>query len=722
MMNGGIAMPPLGADEQRISNAISQIMAAASQDIQQLSVLDVSTPHSAVQALEAKVQDQFRRLRSILQDLQYAAEEQETPDQVQRVATCLAHHQGELDRAHKAYLDARVSFARRKDQSYVQQRQELIGSPDFSQRQRRIASEQDALTGAQDVTASLRRTKQLMAQNLEQTHGNISVIAAGNRRLGEADDELVGQKQHFREAHGSLGTLKRQAMIDRLAFWGGFAFFMLVVAYISFKRTPAFMKQPLYALLHMKQGGQPFTATDYAAANIPPGTFLPTEKPWGAGEAAYPNEWAAWDSNFAGVQGPADGQGAFAEAEWLDAEKNEQVQRVGGEAWQRGEDGSLLPPRLQRLRQQEQQQQRVPDAPHTPRQGQEQPPGSGQQCMEGDVACHAAAAAATAAAGGGSESWGCSATDGSCHGAADGAHRQQDADEDDEPPGTFHDEPATPDYPTWPTEHPADSQQQQQQHAHPPAALGIIDPDAAHAAADDNASSSPEGQPDPAAAAAVPGSSPEGQASVEEDADELEYIRQQQAQQQAAEAERLALQQQQAMQQERERAQQQALQQQQDYANWVYGSAGGAHGGAGDSSPGLLDDLDYYGERADPAVLDQARGGAAAGGAGGATGKQQQQQRAGKLAGAAGKEYDSHDSSMDGVPGEAVQDLDDISKLIEEEQARAFTIMDMEDVGLYHYEPEGSEEAAAAGSSSEWEQQQQQQEEASGSDSEHTEL
>jgi hypothetical protein len=60
------------------------------------------------------------------------------------------------------------------------QRQELIGSPDFSQRQRKIASEQDALLGAQDVTASLRRTKQLMAQNLEQTHGNISVIGEGD--------------------------------------------------------------------------------------------------------------------------------------------------------------------------------------------------------------------------------------------------------------------------------------------------------------------------------------------------------------------------------------------------------------------------------------------------------------------------------------------------------------------------------------------------------------
>lgn len=39
----------------------------------------------------------------------------------------------------------------------------------------------------------------------------------------------------------------------------GFAFFLLCVGYISVRRTPAFIKQPVYALLHMKQSGEPFT-------------------------------------------------------------------------------------------------------------------------------------------------------------------------------------------------------------------------------------------------------------------------------------------------------------------------------------------------------------------------------------------------------------------------------------------------------------------------------
>lgn len=58
------------------------------------------------------------------------------------------------------------------------QRRELIGAVDFSQQQQRFAREQDVLEGKQDVTASLRRTRQLMMQNLEQTHGNISVLGA----------------------------------------------------------------------------------------------------------------------------------------------------------------------------------------------------------------------------------------------------------------------------------------------------------------------------------------------------------------------------------------------------------------------------------------------------------------------------------------------------------------------------------------------------------------
>jgi hypothetical protein len=43
-------------------------------------------------------------------------------------------------------------------------------------RQHRAASEQEALFGSESVTASLRRTRQMMLQNLEQAGGNLSVL------------------------------------------------------------------------------------------------------------------------------------------------------------------------------------------------------------------------------------------------------------------------------------------------------------------------------------------------------------------------------------------------------------------------------------------------------------------------------------------------------------------------------------------------------------------
>lgn len=69
---------PLAAHEQAISREISQLAATIYQEIQSLAGLDVAVHSSVVQGLTAKVQEQLRCYRSLLSDLQYAAEEQET--------------------------------------------------------------------------------------------------------------------------------------------------------------------------------------------------------------------------------------------------------------------------------------------------------------------------------------------------------------------------------------------------------------------------------------------------------------------------------------------------------------------------------------------------------------------------------------------------------------------------------------------------------------------
>jgi hypothetical protein len=70
--------------------------------------------------------------------------------------------------------------------SHPPQRQELLSSEDFALKQHQWLAEQDAVAGAEGVTASMRRTRQLLAQNVEHTAANLSVIggaalAAGRR-------------------------------------------------------------------------------------------------------------------------------------------------------------------------------------------------------------------------------------------------------------------------------------------------------------------------------------------------------------------------------------------------------------------------------------------------------------------------------------------------------------------------------------------------------------
>jgi hypothetical protein len=56
------------------------------------------------------------------------------------------------------------------------QRQRLLGDAAGQAQQRQILSEQQLAREAEDVTESLRRSRQLMAQNVEQTAGTLDIL------------------------------------------------------------------------------------------------------------------------------------------------------------------------------------------------------------------------------------------------------------------------------------------------------------------------------------------------------------------------------------------------------------------------------------------------------------------------------------------------------------------------------------------------------------------
>ncbi len=78
-----------------------------------------------------------------------------------------------------------------------------------------MQQEEDALYASEDVTTVLRRTRQIMAQNVEQNLANLDVLHASNSKLVHTRDELQGQKAVFKQGKGLLSVLNRQNMMSK---------------------------------------------------------------------------------------------------------------------------------------------------------------------------------------------------------------------------------------------------------------------------------------------------------------------------------------------------------------------------------------------------------------------------------------------------------------------------------------------------------------------------
>ncbi len=64
------------------------------------------------------------------------------------------------------------------------QRQRLLGDAAGQQQAKQILSEQQLAAEAEDVTESLRRTRQLMTENLEQTAGTLDLLGGWHTHAG----------------------------------------------------------------------------------------------------------------------------------------------------------------------------------------------------------------------------------------------------------------------------------------------------------------------------------------------------------------------------------------------------------------------------------------------------------------------------------------------------------------------------------------------------------
>jgi hypothetical protein len=121
---------------------------------------------------------------------------------------------------------------------------------------------------AEDATASLRRTRALMAAELGRGDATRSALGASTAKLRRTHTEFAGQRGLLAAGRTYLGKLTRSASAGMLIVWGGLAVFLLVVAHITTKRVPGLA--PLNPAYHMQRRSRAAAAAAKAAAAGPP--------------------------------------------------------------------------------------------------------------------------------------------------------------------------------------------------------------------------------------------------------------------------------------------------------------------------------------------------------------------------------------------------------------------------------------------------------------------
>ncbi|CAL8466813.1 g6349 [Coccomyxa elongata] len=189
-----------------------------------------------------------------MRELELLADEQETVEEGEAVVAVVNSHKRRYQALQKDFREASLEVQKVAARKVMEERKALLGSANPLQRAQQLSTQADLANSATDTTASLQRTRQLMAEELDHTSATLAALEVSSATLKGAADEYGQQHGRIKKSHKLLGTMRRASVWDSLTLWGGAAIFFAVVAFIVYKRlaffVPAALVPNLGALMH----------------------------------------------------------------------------------------------------------------------------------------------------------------------------------------------------------------------------------------------------------------------------------------------------------------------------------------------------------------------------------------------------------------------------------------------------------------------------------------
>lgn len=188
--------------------------------------------------LNATVQDCLTKMRSARLRLDLLAQQQPTDEQIESSHSTLEQWNNQYKALHLRLRNANLKAKENITKAVQEERELLLGGGEESTiRRRNLRTKAELTAAAEGVTESLRRSRQMMIQEVERGSASLTTLGQSTDTLQKADFEYKGHRSLLARARQLLKVMQRQDIMDRIILAVGFIFFCTVVLYIFSKRV-----------------------------------------------------------------------------------------------------------------------------------------------------------------------------------------------------------------------------------------------------------------------------------------------------------------------------------------------------------------------------------------------------------------------------------------------------------------------------------------------------
>lgn len=197
----------------------------------------VAEEKSSLPRLNGVAQDGMNFLQSLQFKLDLLAPQLPSDDHVEKIQSLAQSWKSQIQSLRLSLRNANLQAKANMRKAAQEERELLLGGGEESTARRRNLQTKAGMTSAaESITESLRRTRQLMVQEVERSASTLMTVDESTGILKKAESEYKGHRSLLSRTRNLLSTMQRQDVLDRVILVVGFIIFSLVVLYVVSKR------------------------------------------------------------------------------------------------------------------------------------------------------------------------------------------------------------------------------------------------------------------------------------------------------------------------------------------------------------------------------------------------------------------------------------------------------------------------------------------------------